>query len=93
MRRKIQIVAIERTRIIERAENVICPVCFSNEGLVTSGQAATLFQVGAPSIRRWVAQGQAHGFKTPGGRFRICRVSLLLRSANESTASHDKNER
>lgn len=93
MRRRIQIVAFERTRVIERAVGVICPICFSKEGLVTSSQAAALVQVSEPSIRRWVAQGQTHGFKTPGGRYRICRRSLLLRSLDNAIIPAVRNER
>jgi len=77
MRRRIQIVAFERTRVIKRSEIVNCPICFSRDGLLTSAQAAALFQVGEPSIRRWLTQGRAHGFKTPGGQYRICRKSLF----------------
>ena len=69
--------AFERTRVIQRPLTFGCPVCSSREGLLTSGQAAALVQIGEPTIRRWVAQGKVHGFKTPGGHFRICRRSLL----------------
>jgi excisionase family DNA binding protein len=77
MRRRIQIQAFERTRLIRHTAVVGCPFCFSTEGLLTSAQAARLLQVGEPSIRRWLAQGKAHGFKTPGGQYRICRSSLF----------------
>jgi excisionase family DNA binding protein len=70
-------VTFERTRVIQRSVTIRCPVCSSGEGFLTSTQAAELIQIGEPSIRRWLAQGKAHGFKTPGGQFRICRKSLL----------------
>jgi len=77
MRRRIQILAFERTRVIERRPVINCPICFSSEGLMTLTEASALLQAGEPSIRRWLAQGKAHGFKTPGGQYRICRKSLF----------------
>jgi helix-turn-helix protein len=78
MRRRIQVVAFETTRVVRRDSAAACPICFSADGLLTLAQAATLIQVGEPNIRRWLLQGKAHGFKTPSGRYRICRNSLLL---------------
>jgi excisionase family DNA binding protein len=77
MGRRIQIVAFERTRVVKRSPIANCPICFSSDGFVTSAQAAALLQVGEPSIRRWLSKGRAHGFKTPGGQYRICRKSLF----------------
>jgi excisionase family DNA binding protein len=77
MGRRIQIVAFERTRVVKRSPIANCPICLAPDGLVTSAQAAALLQVGEPSIRRWLSQGKAHGFKTPGGQYRICRKSLF----------------
>jgi len=77
MGRRIQIVAFERTRVVKRSTLANCPICLASDGLVTSAQAAELLQVGEPSIRRWLSQGKAHGFKTPGGQYRICRKSLF----------------
>lgn len=80
MGRKIQIVAFERTRVVKRSAGFAnCPICLSSDGLVTSAEAAALLKVGEPSIRRWLSQGRAHGFKTPGGHYRICRGSLFRR--------------
>jgi excisionase family DNA binding protein len=59
-----------------------CLVCFASEGFVNSSEAAALLQVNASSIRRWLNQGKAHGFKTPGGRYRICRRSLFQSSCH-----------
>jgi helix-turn-helix protein len=78
MRRRIQVVAFETTRVVKHASSIGCPVCLSADGLLTLAQAAELIQVGEPSIRRWLLQGKAHGFKTPSGHYRICRNSLLL---------------
>lgn len=77
MRRRIHIVAFERTRLVRAQAVATCPLCQSNEGLLTSAQAAALVQVGEPSIRRWFAQGRAHGIRTSGGQLRICRRSLF----------------
>jgi excisionase family DNA binding protein len=77
MGRRIQLVAFEKTRVVRRSVIANCPICFSSDGFVTSAQAAALLQVGEPSIRRWLSQGKAHGFKTPGGQYRICRKSLF----------------
>jgi excisionase family DNA binding protein len=85
MRRRIQIWAVERTRISRGVPTGSCPICLSGEDLLTSIQAAALMQVGQPSIRRWLAQGRAHGFKTPGGQLRICRKSLLREAGPAET--------
>ena len=75
--------AFETTRVVKRSSNVAnCPICLSSEGLVTSAEAAALLKVGEPSIRRWLSKGRVHGFKTPGGHYRICRKSLFKRGAN-----------
>jgi excisionase family DNA binding protein len=71
-------VAFERTRVGKRSAGIAdCPICLSSEGLVTSAEAAELLKVGESSIRRWLSQGRAHGLKTPGGQYRICRKSLI----------------
>ena len=83
MGRRIQIVAFERTRVVKRSTSVAgCPMCLSSDGLVTSAEAATLLKVGEPSIRRWLSKGRIHGFKTPGGQYRICHKSLFQQGAN-----------
>ena len=77
MRRRIEIVAFERERVVGRPPQGLCPVCLSPGALLTTAQAAALLQVSEQSIRRWLAKGRAHGGKTPGGRHRVCRNSLL----------------
>ncbi len=77
MRRRIEIVAFERERIVRRAVSMNCPLCLSSSELLTTAQAAVLVQVNVASVYRWLAEGKAHGVRTPGGRYRICRKSLL----------------
>jgi excisionase family DNA binding protein len=76
-KRRIEIVAFERERIIRQPVPAHCPVCQSGSELLTTRQAARLMQVQAQSIRRWLAQGRVHALKTPGGQHRICRNSLF----------------
>lgn len=77
MRRGIEIVAFERERIVRRAVSMNCPLCLSSSELLTTAQAAALVQVNTASVYRWLAEGKAHGVRTPGGQYRICRKSLL----------------
>lgn len=92
MGRRIQIVAFEKTRVVTRSTGIAnCPVCLSTEGLVTSAEAAALLKVGEPSIRRWLSKGRAHGFKTPGGQYRICRKSLFQRAENFDVVTDENN--
>jgi hypothetical protein len=83
MRRRIEIVAFERTRVVRQAEMGKCPVCLSSDGLLTSAQVAALFQVCDSSIRRWLEQGKVHGFMTADGQYRICWRSLFPSDWNE----------
>ena len=75
-RKKIEIIAFERERIIRRPVAALCPVCGQASELLTTRQAAALAQVRPSCVRRWLAQGQAHGVKTHGGQHRICQRSL-----------------
>jgi hypothetical protein len=77
--RRIEIVAFERERVVRvpEAAGLLCPECFSRTEMLTTHQAAALMQVGTASVRRWLAGGKAHGLRTPGGRHRVCRASLL----------------
>lgn len=77
MTRRIEIVAFERERIVRRAVSLNCPLCLSSSELLTTAQAAALAQVNTASVYRWLAEGKAHGVKTAGGHYRICRKSLL----------------
>jgi hypothetical protein len=77
MKRRVEIIAFERQRIVMRPAAATCPVCQLNTELLTTRQAGSLFQVKPPSIRRWLAQGSVHGIRTPGGQHRICKSSLL----------------
>ena len=75
MKRRIEIVAFERQRIVMRTL-LTCPVCQTSTEFLTTRQAGMVFQVRATSIRRWIVQGKAHGIRTPGGQHRVCRNSL-----------------
>ena len=77
-KRRVEIIAFERQRILMRPASVICPICRINTEMVTTRQAGLLFQVKPTSIRRWIAQGTAHGVKTPGGQHRVCKESLFV---------------
>lgn len=76
-RRKIELVAFERERVVRRPASVRCPVCRLDSELLTTRQAGAHAQVGAASVRQWLARGKIHVVKTPGGQYRVCRDSLF----------------
>jgi hypothetical protein len=78
MKRRIEIIAFERERVTIRPASLTCPVCLVNTEVLTTRQAGTILQVKANSIRRWLVQGKAHGFRTPGGQHRVCKRSLFV---------------
>lgn len=75
MRRRIEIVAFER--VVRRPVTPSCPVCCGPSELLTTRQAAAFAQVDMRSVRRWLVAGRAHGVKTCGGHYRVCRNSLI----------------
>jgi hypothetical protein len=77
IKRRVEIIAFERQRIVVPPASLTCPVCRVNTELLTTHQVGLLLQVKAPSVRRWIIQGKAHGIRTPGGQHRICKQSLL----------------
>jgi excisionase family DNA binding protein len=77
-KRRIEVIAFERERIVRRPVLNVCPVCERDSELLTTKQAARFVQVRTESIYRWLARGKAHGVRTPGGQHRICRKSLFL---------------
>jgi hypothetical protein len=77
MRRRIEIVAFERERILSHSVVTHCPVCRSHSELLTLDQAAALAQVEVRSILDWLAGGKMHGPTTPNGQQRVCKNSLL----------------
>jgi hypothetical protein len=77
MKRRIEIVAFETERVIERSVITKCPVCLSPTELLTTNQAVALARVELDSIYRWLDEGKMHGAKTPDGDYRLCRNSLL----------------
>jgi excisionase family DNA binding protein len=78
MRRRIEVVAFQRRRVEVRPAGADCLVCLGPAEMLTTRQAAALAQVDARSVRRWLAAGRAHGARTPGGQYRVCRNSLFL---------------
>jgi hypothetical protein len=46
--------------------------------MLTTRQAGEMVQIKPQSIRRWLARGQAHGVRTSGGPYRVCRNSLFV---------------
>src|SRR5690242_4354511 len=83
-RRRIEILAFERERVVARPALMVCPVCHQQSEFLTPRQAAALAQVKPPSIRRWLRQGKAHGLRTAGGGYRVCRHSLFLPSQHSN---------
>jgi hypothetical protein len=77
-RRRVEIIAFERERIVRQPGFVHCPICGISTEMLTTRQAARLTQTRPQSIRRWLARGQAHGLRTVGGAHRVCRDSLFL---------------
>jgi hypothetical protein len=80
IKRRIEIIAFERERIVRRPVATLCPVCHLDGELLTTRQAGAIAQVKSASIYRWLASGKAHGLRTAGGRHRICRHSLFRSS-------------
>ena len=76
-KRRVEIIAFERERVVVRAALMSCPVCLSDSEMLTAEQAAVLIQVEAESIRTWLAEGKAHGVETTGGQLRVCKNSLF----------------
>jgi hypothetical protein len=81
MKRKIEMVAVERIRIRGTRGQIFCPVCQKFADFLTTAQAAEVAGVRAQSVRRWLVNGKAHGIKTVGGRHRVCRCSLFSQDA------------
>jgi hypothetical protein len=86
VRRRIEIVAFERERVVRRPTGTDCPVCGLRSEMLTARQAAALAQVRARSVRRWLSAGKAHGVRTAGGQYRVCKLSLFLRIRPPSPA-------
>lgn len=82
MQRRIEITTIERERIVKRSGWIFCPVCRKPSEMLTTAQAAMLTQVKTASVRRWLAQNLAHGVKTCGGHYRVCKNSLFGENAD-----------
>jgi excisionase family DNA binding protein len=83
IKRRIEIIAFERERIIKKPAQMLCPICHLSSEFLTVRQASALTQVTRKSIYRWLASGKAHGVKTAGGGQRICRHSLFRKSHSD----------
>ena len=83
IKRRVEIIAFERERIIKRPAQMLCPICHLSSEFLTARQAGVLTQVTPKSIYRWLASGKAHGVKTAGGGQRICRHSLFRKPYTE----------
>ena len=76
-RRRVEITLFERERVVRQCVTAHCYVCRLTTEMLTPEQAGDLAQVQVQSIQQWLAQGKAHGVKTPGGQERVCRNSLF----------------
>jgi len=78
IKRRIEVTAFESERLSISRRTVTCPACHTETEFLTALQAAAMIQVPAEDVRRWVADGKAHGVMTPDSGLRICRNSLLM---------------
>ncbi len=92
MKRKIEIVAVERVRIIGGSGQSFCPVCQNFAEFLTTMQAAAIARVRTEAVRCWLIKGIAHGTKTVGGRHRVCRNSLF-QNVHENSTVEKKDEK
>ena len=76
-RRRVEITIFERERVVRRSVTARCAVCRLDSEMLTPEQAGDLAQVHVQSIHQWLAEGKAHGVKTPGGQHRVCKNSLF----------------
>ena len=76
-RSRVEITFFEHERIVQRLTTAHCHVCRLNSEMLTPEQAGDLAQVQVQRIYEWLAQGRAHGVKTPGGQDRVCKNSLF----------------
>jgi hypothetical protein len=75
--RRVEIVVVEKERILMRATIASCPICQAHTELLTVDEAVAIARVECASIHRWLDKGSMHGATMPNGEFRICRNSLL----------------
>ena len=85
MTRRIEITAFKQERILRHAVVTTCSICGVRSELLTPAEAAAIAQVETRSIYRWLGEGKTHGAKTPDGRSRICKNSLLVFSKGPKT--------
>lgn len=77
MKRRFEITAVKRQRIVQHSVLTHCPLCEAQSELLTTAQAALLAQADLSSIHRWLAQGDLHGATIPDGQWLICKNSLV----------------
>lgn len=77
-RKRVEVFALERERIVRRTALMRCPICRGGTEMLTVRQAGALAQTSPPTVRRWLARGQAQGVRTGGGQHRVCRNSLFV---------------
>jgi len=77
-RRRIEITIVEQERIVRQSATAHCHVCRLRSEMLTPEQAGEMAKVKVENIYQWLAQGKAHGMKTPTGQDRVCRNSLFL---------------
>jgi hypothetical protein len=77
MKRRFEITAVKRQRIVRHSVLTHCPLCQAHSELLTTTQAAALAQVDLSSINGWLNEGALHGATTPDGQWLICKNSLV----------------
>ena len=77
-KRRFEITFFEQERIVQRLTTAHCHICRLNSEMLTPEQAGEMAQVQVENIYQWLAQGKAHGIKTVGGQYRICKQSLFV---------------
>jgi hypothetical protein len=93
MKRRIQVIATETTRLKFRSlPPSVCPICLATDGLVTFAESATLLEADEHQVRRWIASGRTHGFNSADGQYQICKKSLP-RLAQGSQQDHNLSPR
>lgn len=80
MKRRTEItIEIDRVTIISQSRNrrPWCNACGSQVSMVTSGEAAEMFQTSEAAIYRQAETGKLHFATTTEGRLLVCPDSLL----------------
>ena len=62
-----------------------------SKNYITTGEAATIFDVDSDSILRWIKSGDIPAIRTPGGHYRINRNVFLTKMIKDTTIN-EKDE-